>query len=117
MSCNTSLSTVHVELESAARVLGASAMRVLLDITGPLIRNGVLAGWILIFASSLKELSASVLLYTAKTSVISTAIMDVYYVGNWGAVAALSVILLVINALVITAGYRLLGGNMLNPNA
>lgn len=117
MSCSASLASVHGELESAARVLGASALRVLRDITGPLIRNGVLAGWILVFASSLKELSASVLLYTAKTTVISTAIMDVYYVGNWGAVAALSVILLAINAVVITAGYRILGGNILNPNA
>lgn len=117
MNCNASLSTVHLELESAARVLGASELRVLRDITGPLIRNGLLAGWVLVFASSLKELSASVLLYTAKTSVISTAIMDVYYVGNWGAVAALSVILLAINAVVIGVGYRMLGGNILSPNA
>ncbi len=116
MNCNASLSTVHVELESAARVLGASALRVLRDITGPLIRNGLLAGWILVFANSLKELSASVLLYTTKTTVISTAIMDVYFGQNWGAVAALSVILLGINALVITVGYRILGGNLLSPS-
>jgi len=113
MNCKASLSTVHVELESAARILGASPLRVLKDITGPLIKNGLLAGWILVFAHSLKDLGASVLLYTSKTTVISTAIMDVFYSQNWGAVAAMSVILLGINAAVVMVGYRILGGNIL----
>ena len=116
MSCNTALGNVHVELESAARILGASSLRVLRDITGPLIKNGLLAGWIIVFSNSMKELSASILLYTTNTTVISTAIMDVYGAQNWGAVAALSVILLGISALVVTVGYRMLGGNILSPN-
>lgn len=116
MNCNTALANIHAELESAARILGASAMRVLRDITGPLIKNGIIAGWILVFSNSMKELSASVLLYTTGTTVISTAIMDVFGAQNWGAVAALSIILLSINAVVITVGYRMLGGNILSPN-
>ena len=86
------------------------------DITAPLIRNGILSGWIVVFANSLRDLSASVLLYTSATTVISTAIMDVYYASAWGAVAALSVILLGINTLAITAGYRIFGRNVLSPN-
>jgi len=117
MSCNTALASVHVYLENAARVLGASTLRTLRDITAPLIRNGLLSGWIVVFANSLRDLSASVLLYTSATTVISTAIMDVYYASAWGAVAALSVILLGINAIAITAGYRILGRNVLSPNA
>ena len=117
MSCNTALASVHVDLERAARVLGASTLRTLRDITAPLIRNGLLSGWIVVFANSLRDLSASVLLYTSATTVISTAIMDVYYASAWGAVAALSVILLGINAIAITAGYRILGRNVLSPNA
>jgi iron(III) transport system permease protein len=117
MSCNASLSSIHVDLESAARVLGASTLRALKDITAPLIRNGILSGWIVVFANSLRDLSASVLLYTSATTVISTAIMDVYYASAWGAVAALSVILLGINMLAIAAGYRIFGRNVLSPNA
>lgn len=117
MSCNAALASVHVDLESAARVLGASTFRALRDITAPLIRNGLLTGWIVVFANSLRDLSASVLLYTSATTVISTAIMDVYYASAWGAVAALSVILLGINAIAITAGYRMFGRNVLGPNA
>jgi iron(III) transport system permease protein len=116
MSCNAALASIHVDLENAARVLGASTLRTIKDITAPLIRNGLLSGWIVVFANSLRDLSASVLLYTSATTVISTAIMDVYYASAWGAVAALSVILLGINAVAIMAGYRILGRNVLSPN-
>ncbi|MGH7266487.1 MAG: ABC transporter permease [Candidatus Rokuibacteriota bacterium] len=113
MSCHAAVGGIHQELESAASVLGASRMRVLRDVTGPLVKNGLLAGWILVFTPSVKELSASVLLYTSRTTVIPTAIMDAYLHPRWEAVAALSVILLAINAAVVLAGYRLLGRNVL----
>ncbi|HSX77940.1 MAG TPA: iron ABC transporter permease, partial [Candidatus Saccharimonadia bacterium] len=106
MSCKSALASVHLELESAASILGASRLQVLRDITGPLMKNGLLAGWILVFIPSLKELSASVLLYNSKTTVIPTAIMDAYLLPQWEAVAALSVLLLVINAVVVVVGYR-----------
>ncbi len=112
MSAKSALSSVHLELESAASILGASRLRVLRDITAPLIKHGLLAGWILVFIPSLKELSASVLLYNSKTTVIPTAIMDAYLLPQWEAVAALSVLLLVINAVVVVVGYRCLGGSM-----
>jgi iron(III) transport system permease protein len=116
MSCKAALSGVHLELESAASILGASRLRVLRDITAPLIKNGLLGGWILVFTPSLKELSASVLLYNSRTTVIPMAIMDAYLLPQWEAVAALSVLLLAINAVAIVAGYRLLGGNVLRQN-
>jgi iron(III) transport system permease protein len=112
MSCKSALASVHRELESAASLLGASRLQVLRDITGPLIKHGLLAGWILVFIPSLKELSASVLLYNSKTTVIPTAIMDAYLLPQWEAVAALSVLLLVINAVVVVVGYWCMGGTM-----
>jgi iron(III) transport system permease protein len=117
MNCSTALANVHGELESAARILGASTFQVLRDITAPLIKNGLLAAWILVFSHAVKDLSASVLLYTTETTVISTAIMDVYGAQNWGAVAALSVILLALSAMVVLVGYRMIGGNVINPKA
>lgn len=113
MSCVSSLSSIYHELESAASVLGASRLRVLRDVTLPLMKTGLLAGFILIFVPSVKELSSSVLLYNSQTTVIATAIMDAYLLPSWEAVAALSVILLGINAVVIIGGYRILGGNIL----
>jgi iron(III) transport system permease protein len=116
MSSSSALASVHVELESAARTLGAPLVRVLRDITIPLVGGGLLTGWIIVFANSLRELSAAALLFTSRTTVIATAIMDLDYASNWGGVAALSVILLAINALVITAGYRFVGRNLIDPH-
>jgi iron(III) transport system permease protein len=116
MSSSSALASVHVELESAARTLGAPPLRVLRDITVPLVASGLLTGWIVVFANSLRELSAAALLFTSKTTVIATAIMDLDYASNWGGVAALSVILLAINAFVIIAGYRFVGRNLLEPH-
>jgi iron(III) transport system permease protein len=115
MTSSTALSAVHVELESVARTLGAPVFRVLRDITVPLVAGGILTGWIVVFANSLRELSAAALLFTSKTTVIATAIMDLDYASNWGGVAALSVILLAINAAVIAVGYGLFGKNVLDP--
>ena len=116
MSSSTALASVHRELESAARTLGAPLLRVLRDITMPLVAGGLLTGWIVVFANSLRELSAAALLFTSRTTVIATAIMDLDYASNWGGVAAMSVILLAINAIVITGGYRFVGRNLLDPH-
>jgi iron(III) transport system permease protein len=116
MCSSSALASVHAELESAARTLGAPLLRVLRDITMPLVAGGLLTGWIVVFANSLRELSAAALLFTSRTTVIATAIMDLDYASNWGGVAALSVILLAINAIVITAGYRFVGKYFLDPH-
>jgi len=42
--------------------------------------------------------------------------MDLDYASNWGGVAAMSVILLAINASVITVGYRFVGKSLLDPH-
>src|SRR5204863_240545 len=55
-----SLKAVHPELEDAGRIFGATRLRTLADITAPLIRNGVVATWILIFIGSIRELSATI---------------------------------------------------------
>src|SRR5262249_35359199 len=59
------------------------------------------------------ELSSSILLFTAPTTVIATAIFDLYQLPSWEGVAALSTILLVLNGVVIAAGNWALGGRLL----
>ncbi|PYO02946.1 MAG: ABC transporter permease [Candidatus Rokuibacteriota bacterium] len=113
MSCHAAVQSVYPELEHAANVLGASRARALRDITVPMIKAGLLGGWILIFIPAIKELSSSILLFTAPTTVIATAIIDLYQLPSWEGVAALSTILLVLNGVVIAAGNWALGGNLL----
>jgi iron(III) transport system permease protein len=98
----SSLKAVHPELEEAGRIFGASRLRTLVDVTAPLIRNGVIATWILIFIGSIRELSATILLFTAKTKTISVTMFDLRESNDWGPIAVLSITMLVITFVLIT---------------
>jgi len=100
---SSSLKAVHPELEEAGRIFGATRLRTLADITAPLIRNGVIATWILIFIGSIRELSATILLFTAKTKTISVTMFDLRESNDWGPIAVLSITMLVITFLMIAA--------------
>jgi iron(III) transport system permease protein len=99
------LQSVHPELEDAGRIFGATRLRTLLNITAPLIRNGVIATWILIFVGSIRELSATILLFTAKTKTVSVTMFDLRESNDWGPIAVLSVTMLAIT-FVLLAGIR-----------
>ena len=97
------LKSVHPELEEASRIFGATRLRALFDITAPLIRNGVLATWILIFIGSIRELSATILLFTANTKTISVTMFDLRESNDWGPIAVLSLTMLAITFLMVAA--------------
>jgi len=101
-----SLKSVHPELEDASRIFGATRLRALWDVTTPLIRNGVIATWIFIFIGSIRELSATILLFTAKTKTVSVAMFDLRESNDWGPIAVLSITMLAITFLLIAAIYR-----------
>lgn len=100
------LKSVHPELEEAGRIFGASRLGVLADITGPLIRNGVIATWILIFIGSIRELSATILLFTARTKTVSVTMFDLRESNDWGPIAVLSITMLLITFVLIVAVNR-----------
>jgi len=100
-----SLKAVHPELEDASRIFGATRLRALWDITTPLIRNGVIATWLFIFIGSVRELSATILLFTARTKTISVAMFDLRESNDWGPIAVLSITMLAITFVVITIIY------------
>ena len=96
-----SLRAVHPELEDAGRIFGATRMRTLIDITAPLIRNGVVATWVLIFVGSIRELSATILLFTARTKTVSVTMFDLRESNDWGPIAVLSVTMLAITFVLV----------------
>jgi iron(III) transport system permease protein len=99
----SSLKSVHPELEDASRIFGATRLRTLWDITAPLIRNGVIATWLFIFIGSIRELSATILLFTARTKTISVTMFDLRESNDWGPIAVLSITMLVITFLMVGA--------------
>jgi len=101
-----SLKAVHPELEDASRIFGATRLRALFDITAPLIRNGVIATWIFIFIGSIRELSATILLFTARTKTVSVTMFDLRESNDWGPIAVLSITMLAITFVMVAAIYR-----------
>ena len=101
--------SVHVDLEEAGRILGATRLRTLRDITAPLLRTSVIATWCFIFVGVMRELSAAVILFTSETKVISVLIFDLKESGDLGAIAVLGLALLVITFAVVVAVNRVPG--------
>ena len=101
-----SLKSVHPELEDASRIFGATRLRTLLEVTAPLIRNGVIATWLLIFIGSIRELSATILLFTARTKTISVTMFDLRESNDWGPIAVLSLTMLAITFVMVALIFR-----------
>jgi iron(III) transport system permease protein len=101
--------SVHVDLEEAGRILGATRLRTLRDITAPLLRTSVIATWCFIFVGVMRELSAAIILFTSETKVISVLIFDLKESGDLGAIAVLGLAMLVITFAVVVAVNRVPG--------
>ena len=99
----SALMQVGPELEEAARLVGASRSRVSRDITVPLIRNGLLGSWLLIFMIFEREYSTGVYLLSPGTEVIGAQIVSLWASGAVDVVAALSLI----NMLLVGIGLAL----------
>jgi ABC-type glycerol-3-phosphate transport system permease component len=64
-----SFHAVSPELEEASRILGATRLRTLRDVTAPLLGPSLIATWCFIFVAVVRELSAAVILFTSETKV------------------------------------------------
>lgn len=93
-SARASLLQIHSSLEEAGSTSGASRMRVLKDITFPLMRPGMIAGWVLIFMSAFNELTVSVLIWSARNETIGVWIFLMQDSGFPGRASALAVVIL-----------------------
>jgi len=98
---------VHPELEEAGRMLGASRLRTLKDITAPLLGTAAIATWCFIFVAVIRELSAAAVLFTSDTKVLSVLIFDLKESGDVGAIAVISLTMVVLTTLAIVAANRL----------
>jgi len=103
--------SVHPELEDASRILGASRLRSLWQITAPLLRTSVIATWCFIFVGVIRELSAAIMLFTSKTKVMSVLIYDLNESGDLAAIAVLGLLMLVITFTIVALANSLRGGN------
>jgi iron(III) transport system permease protein len=88
----SSMQQIHDDLDAAARVCGARALTVARRITLPLVRSGIASAIFIMVILSLRELTASLFLYTTSTRTLSIVIYEKYETGSWSQVAAISLI-------------------------
>jgi iron(III) transport system permease protein len=86
----SALLQVAPELEEAARVVGAGQGRAMRDVTVPLIKNGMLAAWLLILLIFVREYSTAVYLLGPGTEVIGSLVVSRWAGGAVDIVTCLS---------------------------
>ncbi len=103
---------LHPELEEAGRIFGATRLGALWRIATPLLRTSLIATWCFVFIGVIRELSATIMLTTARTKVVSVIIYDLNESGDLGAISVLGITLLLITFAVVGMANRVpvLGG-------
>jgi len=100
---------ISEDLDQSSRMAGATWLTTLRRITIPLLKPGIFAGWLLMFVIFLRELSISIILYTAGTETLS---VGVYYLSNFEnepLTAALSIVQTIILLACVVLFRRLAG--------
>jgi len=100
-SVSPSILQISDELDRAARVSGASWLGVIRYILLPLLRPALIATYLLLFITYLKEYSVALFLNAPGSEVIGTTMIQVSEQGGMGPVAALAVVQLVIIGIVM----------------
>jgi iron(III) transport system permease protein len=91
---STSMLQIHKELEESAAMSGASWGMTFGRIILPLLKPGLIAGWIYVVIVSIRELSSSILLYSPGSEVVSIMIWELWQNGQYVELSALGVMLI-----------------------
>ena len=91
----TSMMQIHKELEESAAMSGAGWGATFWRVVLPLLKPGLIAGWIYIVIVSVRELSSSILLYSPGKEVVSIVIWEFWQNGQYVELSALGVMMIV----------------------
>ncbi len=97
MFMRNSVKQLSSEMEEAARVAGASWLRSIVSISVPLLKSGLVAAWMIVFAVTLRELSMAILLYVPGMETLPVAIYSFIDNGTFEIAAAVSVVLILLS--------------------
>ena len=92
---------VDKSLEECAQMCGASWGYRIRTVTMPLLRPGLLRGWLLLFIASVRELGASILLMGPNSKVLTPAIVESWFATSSELTAAMALIQTVVIAVAI----------------
>ena len=108
-SASGAILQIHSELEEAAAASGASWWETFKRVTLPLLRPGIVAGWIYIFIVSFREFSTSVLLATGESRVLSILLFTMFEQGQVTVVAAIGILMILTLLTIVAVFYKISG--------
>lgn len=97
---------IHKELEEASVACGAGFFATFRRILIPLMRPGVMAGWIILVTIFMREFSASIFLYSPGSEPLGPLIYFFYLDGWYGPMAALGLVISLICIILIAIAQR-----------
>jgi iron(III) transport system permease protein len=97
---------IHNDLEEASRAAGAGIGTTLRRILFPLMRPGLIAGWILLATIFMREFSLSLFLYSPSSEPIGPLLYFLWLDGQIGAVGALGMLVSVVSAVLVAFASR-----------
>lgn len=98
---NSLISQQAEELDEQAKVCGSNLFSRLRNIIFPNAKNGMMSVWIILFTLFMSELSTAIFLYTTNSRVITVTIFELWRTAQYGALAALSAIQVLITFAVV----------------
>jgi iron(III) transport system permease protein len=93
---SAALLQLHKELEESAQLSGADWFTSFRRIVLPLLKPGLMAGWLYIVIVSVRELYSSVLLYSPDSVVVSVVLWELWQNGQYVQLSALGVMLIAV---------------------
>jgi iron(III) transport system permease protein len=97
---------VHKELEEASVVCGAGFLATFRRVLIPMMRPGVMAGWIILVTIFMREFSATLFLYSPGAEPLGPLMYFLYLDGMRGRVAAIGLVISVISVILIAIAQR-----------
>lgn len=100
-SIESTLRQIDKSLEESANISGASWLRTFWSVSLPLLKPGLVAGYILLFVTFIRELSCSILLYSSGSEVFSVTMFDLWRDGMFPKLAVIGTLQLFITVAVL----------------
>ena len=97
---------IHRELEEASRAAGGGFFTTLRRILFPLLRPGLIAGWILLATIFMREFSLSLFLYTPSSEPVGPLLYFLWLDGLTGPLAALGMLVSAVSAVLVVVASR-----------
>jgi len=105
-SVSSTIVQIHRDLEDASKACGAGFWTTLRRILFPLMRPGLIAGWIILATIFMREFSLSLFLYTPSSEPVGPLLYFLWLDGLTGPLGALGILVSVVSIVLVVVARR-----------